>query len=289
MGWSRGVGHPPSGRPGASGSAVPATAGGGPGGPTTRILRTRRRLAARRRRPITRAEDPSAVPFRVIPFRDRLLNRLVKRATEEAVDRDGVVVAAGSEARHAVLVRRGYLEVREGSGGHPDPDEAGDGAHGGRVVDLVLPWELAGLDALVEGRRHPCHLVAPAGAVVQRLDGRGVRRVLRRAEGTFDAFHGAAREHLELLRALGPGRATPAAHRLALVLLHLARRADDGAEGPTLPFDVPHRVLGEIAGIHRSTVTTHLNDWLYRELLEDREVGWRVRAPDALLRATAPR
>jgi hypothetical protein len=44
-----------------------------------------------------------------------------------------------------------------------------------------------------------------------------------------------------------------------------------------------------MAGLHRSTVTTLLNDWLYRDLLEDREPGWRIPDPETFLREISPR
>lgn len=214
------------------------------------------------------------MPFRVVPARDRLLNRLVKRAAVQEVGRGDAVIRAGEPATHVLLLREGLLHVEE------RPDRRDDGP--GRVVDLVFPRELAALDALSHGT-HRWSLVAEEPARIQLLDGGGVRRVVRRAEGTFDAWHRADRRRLELFRRLGPGASAPAAERLGRVLLHLAERAGGEEAIPELPVRVTHRVLGEMAGLHRSTVTTLLNDWLYRGHLEPLDPGWRLTAPRALL------
>ena len=219
------------------------------------------------------------MPFQAVPFRDRLLNRLVKKAEIVELARGERVFAVGAEATDVVLVREGLLLLEDG------PDDAS------RTVDVVLPWEVAGAEAVLRDGTYRWSAVAARPSAVQRLDGRGVRSVLKRAEGTLDAFLDASFERLQLTREMGPGgRGTTARRRLALLLLHLAHRAGEREGEPSrgpleLPLDVTHRVLGQLAGLHRSTVTTALNDWIYEGLLEDAEEGWRIPDPDALLGA----
>lgn len=226
-------------------------------------------------RPVPRGSSSSPaptndVPFRARPTRDRLLNRLVKRAPPAELRADEVLFRAGDPADEVVLVREGHLVVSRGG-----PDAP--------ALDLVLPWEIGGDDALVRNpgpRREALRAGAPA--VVQRLDGRAVRRVLRRAEGTFDAFWVAARERLALQRRLRPDRS--ARSRLAALLLHLAERATAEGKGSALefPYACTHATLAELAALHRSTVTTILNDWLFDGLVEKGPVGWRIPNPEAL-------
>jgi CRP-like cAMP-binding protein len=224
------------------------------------------------------------VPFQAVPFRDRLLNRLIKRAHPLEVGRGERLFAMGDEAEHVVLVREGLLRLEEGADGE------------GRVVDVVLPWELAGVESILRGGRHRWTAVAERRCVVQLLEGKAVRRVLKRAEGTFDAFLEAYLGRLALVRELGPGgRGTTARQRLARVLVHLASRSEGESTGSALhgpddrdrplelSLDLTHRVLGQLAGLHRSTVTTVLNDWIYEDLIEDTPTGWRIPDPGALL------
>lgn len=234
------------------------------------------------------------MPFRIQPYRDRLLNRLVKAAPVEDVPRGEVVAAEGQLARDVVLVREGWLARVQ--------DAREDGAGGRRVVDVVLPWELGGFEALLrDGARRRWTLEAQTRVTLQRLPGHRVRAVLKRSETTFDAFWSSVLGSVGLQEGLGHGgRATEASasERLWAVLVHLAERSEapgpgtgpeaeagkDGVGEPgvlRLPIPLPHRVLGDMAGLHRSTVTTLLNEWIYRDRLEDRREGWRIVDPGA--------
>jgi len=232
------------------------------------------------------------VPFRIQPYRDRLLNRLVKAAPVEAVPRGEVVVAEGQPARDVVLVREGWLARVQGAG-----EDRAEGRPRPRVVDVVLPWELGGFEALLrDGAQRRWALEAQTRVTLQRLPGHRVRRVLKRSETTFDAFWSSVLGSVGLQEGLGHGgRATEASasERLWAVLVHLAERSEapgpgtgsgGGAGKPDalrLPTSLPHRVLGDMAGLHRSTVTTLLTEWIYQKRVEDRPEGWRVLDPGA--------
>jgi len=233
------------------------------------------------------------VPFRIQPYRDRLLNRLLKASPVEEVRRGEVVVAVDEPAVDVVLVRDGWLARVQGT------RRAGRPGGAARVVDVVLPWELGGFEALLrDGAPRRWTLEAQTGAAIQRLPGPRVRGVLKRSETTFDAFWSSVLESVGLQEGLGHGRRAAeasAAERLWAVLVHLAERCEapgtgTGAGAPTadgagrgaalrLPVPLPHRVLGDIAGLHRSTVTTLLNEWIYQDRIEDRGAGWRIVDP----------
>ena len=84
------------------------------------------------------------------------------------------------------------------------------------------------------------HLVAPGLAVKYRLQFSEFSRVLR-------------------------GQVTG----LAEVLLEMGSRAGEPAgRGIRLSERLTHQVLADLAGAHRATVTTLLNDWLYDGILE---------------------
>ncbi len=215
------------------------------------------------------------MPFRAIPVRDRLLNRLVKAAPLVRVEKGEFVYRAGDPPSHVVLVRSGHLELRLAT---PEAGAAG------RVVDVVLPWETAGFESILgEPDGYRTSALAGERSEVQRLDGRAVRRVLRTAEKTFDAFWRAAMSRFDRSWTLGPGGAANAETRLWTILVHLATRAGEGrkGEGSGLVLDIhlTHQVLGELAGLHRSTVTTILNEWLYRGTIEAEGRGWLIPDP----------
>lgn len=249
------------------------------------------------------------MPFRIQPYRDRLLNRLVKAAPVDWVPRGQVVVAAGEVARDVVLVREGWLARLHDASPDPSPPSgsSSSSAPSGsreiacRVVDVVLPWELGGFEALLrDGARRRWTLEAQTKVAIQRMPGHRVRSVLKRSETTFDAFWSSVLGSVGLQEGLGHGRRAAeasASERLWAVLVHLAERsqapgpgtgpaseADDGAgeaDALRLPISLPHRVLGDMSGLHRSTVTTLLNEWIYLDRVEERGQGWRIVEPGA--------
>ena len=77
-----------------------------------------------------------------------------------------------------------------------------------------------------------------------------------------------SRERHRLRHAQGGSNGPSAAQRLAEVLLDLSERCGEPAEGGVgLSQRLTHQVLADLAGSHRATVTTLLNDWLYEEIL----------------------
>jgi len=108
---------------------------------------------------------------------------------------------------------------------------------------------------------------------------------LKTAKKSLDAYlEGAERELHRLRHAQGGSRGPTAAQRLAEVLLDLGQRCGERqGRGIDLSVKPTHQVLTDLAGAHRATVTTLLNDWLYEGVLgASQEGGLAIRRPHDL-------
>lgn len=211
------------------------------------------------------------MPFRLVPRRDRKLNRLVKNGEVRTLRRDDVLYEAGDPVEDAFLVRSGHVRLWQATDA--------DGARR-RTVEVVGPREIFGLEAAYAGPGVRRQFGATAGesTAVVTLDGPSLGRTLRTAEKTFAHLLRSSREDLARARRHGAGRGGPTtAQRVADVVLELTRRFGTESEGGMLiPLRLTHRELADMAGAHRSTVTTLLNDWIYRRILRDRPDGLLV-------------
>lgn len=217
------------------------------------------------------------MPLKVVATRDRVLNRIVKRAEPLRLVRGEAVYGRRDASDQAYLVREGHVTLNRG----------GEGGRPRRVVGLAGPGELFGLEA-VRSRDLPTRLhdaLAGETSVLLPLDGPAVFRALQRAKGTLGALLDALQADLAVTRDLATGSGGPSTRaRIATVLLDLAQRLGrEREDGVTwIPCRIPHRVLGDLAGAHRSTVTTSLNDWLYDGVLSEAPLGFAVADLDGL-------
>ena len=71
---------------------------------------------------------------------------------------------------------------------------------------------------------------------------------------------------------------------MGALLLHLSGRLGRAEEkkGIRIPLRLPHRVLADLAGCHRSTVTTILNDWIYEGILTQKDGRFLILDPESL-------
>lgn len=212
------------------------------------------------------------MPLRLEPLRDRKLYRLVKAAAERRMPRGDVLYDRGEEAPCVLLVRRGHVRLVLDGRGEP------------RTVAVAGPGELFGEEAMVPGARRPYTALAGERCVVSELDGAEVRNVLRTSQHTLTTYLEVKERELQLLRDANGGSRPTTRQRLAAVLLDLADRLAAEEEGIHVPHWFTHRELGDLAGAHRSTVTTALNDWIYEGILEEAPKGFRIQRPDALQR-----
>ena len=216
------------------------------------------------------------MPFRVQPPRDRKLYRLVKRAPVRRVRRGTSFYAPGSEAAEVLLVREGYVRLVL-----PAMEQGREP----RTSGLALPWEFFGTEALTGGLRRYGAVAGPRCAV-QALPAPDVLAALRTARKTLDAYLFGTERDLHLLRHSRSGSRGPSARqRLAEVLLDLGERSGDRTgRGVRLGVRPTHQVLADLAGAHRATVTTVINEWLYEGILSDRDGNLTLSRPSALWR-----
>jgi CRP-like cAMP-binding protein len=182
---------------------------------------------------------------------------LIKLAEVEDVSRGDVLFDNGDAAPEVMLVRSGHVRLEVTS------------EHGRRsTIAVAGPWELVEEGAMC-GSAHRCRAVAGEASSIQRLKGGAALRAIQRSEPTLAALLAAQTLDLERARRfLGGGTHPSAASRLASVVLELADRwGEPKGDGVFFPQRVTHQLLADLAGEHRSTVTTTLNDWLYDGIL----------------------
>ncbi|MGY8777774.1 MAG: Crp/Fnr family transcriptional regulator [Longimicrobiales bacterium] len=200
------------------------------------------------------------MPFRLNPPRDRKLYRLVKRSESVELVKGRTLYAPGDEARWIYLVREGFMRlVLPGM-------ERGQRE---RTVSVALPWETFGDEALTEGHRR-YGAIAGSTCTVSLLSNTAVLQGLKTAKSSLAAYlEGQERELHRLRHAQGGSHGPNAAQRLAEVLIELGARCGEPS-GRAVRFSerLTHQVLADLAGAHRATVTTLLNDWLYDGVLE---------------------
>lgn len=202
------------------------------------------------------------MPLAVVPVRDRTLNRVLKRGVDQRLHAGCGVWAIGADDRRCVLVREGLLLLVDGEG---------------KGTELIGPGELTGLEGLEEAPVRRTGARALTDLDLLWVEGPLVLQALRRARRTLPILLEALREEAGRARRVAAGAGGRAAgERLWAVLLDLSRRLGDPDRW--LPEGIPHRVLGELARVHRSTVTTELNAWIYEGALE--QSGRRIRVAD---------
>jgi CRP-like cAMP-binding protein len=182
-----------------------------------------------------------------------------------------VIYEPGDTVRDVFLVRQGHVLLWHATEDVVRP----------RTVALAGPGEMFGLESVFGGpgvrRRYGAR--AGEGTTLTVLSGSGVARAFRTGERTFAHAFRSVFDDLALARRFGTGRGAPTTcQRIADVLLDLGQRfgIEEGT-GFRIELRVTHQVLADLAGAHRSTVTTLLNDWMYRRIVKDTGSGLLVR------------
>ena len=202
------------------------------------------------------------MPLRIEPVRDRKLHRLVKSAIPRAVRKGEAIFRLGDPGGQVFVVRRGHVRLQLAGTDGVD-----------RTVAVAGPSELFGEEGMIPGVLRGPLTPSPAhpGACCRW---RGPR-----CGGSCAAHSTPSRPTLEakewelqLLRSAATGSLGPSARqRLAAVLLDLFERlGEPEGERVRLPHWFTHRELADLAGAHRSTVTTCLNDWIWRGVVATR-------------------
>ncbi len=199
------------------------------------------------------------MPFHLHPPRDRKLFRLVKQAETVRIVKGRSLYGPGDPASEVYLVRRGVMRlVLPGM-------KKGERE---RTVAVAMPWEVFGDEAFTEGHRR-YGAIAGSTCEVQPLPQKAVLSGLKTAKLSLDAYlEGQEQELYRLRHAQGGSNGPDVAQRLAEVLLDLSVRAGEpDGRGIQLTERLTHQILADLAGAHRATVTTLLNDWIYDGIL----------------------
>lgn len=208
------------------------------------------------------------MPFRLLPPRDRKLFRLVKRSEPVRLGKGVPLYDPGDAAREVFIVATGFVRLVL-PGMQPGMRE--------RTVSVALAWELFGDEALTGGLRR-YGAVAGSRCSVHPLPKAQVLAGLKTAKSSLDAYlEGVGSELYRLRHAQGGSHGPNASQRLAEVLLDLgARCGEPSGRAIHLSQRLTHQVLADLAGAHRATVTTLLNDWLYEGVLASTSGGCLV-------------
>ena len=199
------------------------------------------------------------MPFLLVPPRDRKLFRMVKKAETVHLVKGRSLYAPGDEAREVFIVRTGFIRLVL-PGMEPGRPE--------RTVSVALPWEMFGDEALRAGHRR-YGAIAGATCTLHPLPKAGVMTGLKTAKGSLDAYlEGVEQELYRLRHAQGGSHGPNAAQRLAEVLIDMGQRCGEPVGRRIhLSQRLTHQVLADLARVHRATVTTLLNDWVYDGVL----------------------
>ena len=200
------------------------------------------------------------MPFRLNPPRDRKLYRLVKRSESQELVKGRTLYAPGDESPWIYLVQEGFMRLVLPRMEHGQRE---------RTVSVALPWETFGDEALTEGHRR-YGAIAGSSCTVSLLPKTGVLQGLKTAKSSLSAYLESQERELHRLRhAQGGSHGPNAAQRLAEVLIELGARCGEPS-GRAVRFSerLTHQVLADLAGAHRATVTTLVNDWLYDGVIE---------------------
>ena len=99
----------------------------------------------------------------------------------------------------------------------------------------------------------------------RRAPSMGVFKALRGSPKTLGTLLSSYDRDLAVARRIAGSSGSSSKARIADILLDLADRlGDDDGRRIRLDHWFTHQELADLAGAHRSTVTTALNDWIYR-------------------------
>ena len=216
------------------------------------------------------------MPLQVIPRRDRKLNALIKVATSERYRKKELIYQQGQSSDVVLLVQDGHVCLTL-------PKTGGDG---GRIVGIAGPRELLGLEAVTLDIPRRYTAIAGSACTVIPLKGAAVFKALRASPMTLSQFLRSNDRDLAEARLISSSSGFSSKARIADVLLDLMFRfgVDDGRR-IKLDHWFTHQELADLAGAHRSTVTTAINDWIYDGVLKPQPRGLILNKPGTLRKA----
>ena len=216
------------------------------------------------------------MPLQVIPRRDRKLNSLIKSATPTRYRKGEIVYQRGDTSTLVLLVQEGHVRLTLPK----------TGAGRGRIVGIAGPRELLGLEALTFDVPRRYTAIAGSACTVVPLNGAAVFKALQASPKTLSQFLRSNDHDLAEARLISLSSGFSSKARIADVLLDLAYRfgVDDGRR-IKLDHWFTHQELADLAGAHRSTVTTAINDWIYDGVLKQPPRALIINKPGTLRKA----
>ena len=216
------------------------------------------------------------MPLQVIPRRDRKLNALIKAATPIGYRKGRVIYRQSEPSALVLLVRDGHVRLTLPK----------TGADCSRIVGIAGPTELLGLEAVTLDVPRRYTAIAGSACTVLPLNGAAVFKALRASPKTLAQFLRSNDNDLAEARLISLSSGFSSKARIADVLLDLAYRfgVDDGRR-IRLDHWFTHQELADLAGAHRSTVTTAINDWIYDGMLKQFPGGLIINKPGTLRKA----
>lgn len=213
------------------------------------------------------------MPLRLIPRRDRQLNRLVKAASVVVCKKKDLLYTQGDEASHIFIPRSGHIRLTTKNGK----------SNKAKTVAILGPNELFGTEAITLGNERLYTAITGSDCELYVLKSKQLVKALRKSPATLRALLASQGEDLAKLRAIVGHSGAPSRSRIAHVLLDLGcRLGHDNGRRIYLSHWFTHQEIADLAGVHRSTVTTAINDWIYRGVLKQSLKNLVINKPGAL-------
>src|SRR5918999_355944 len=227
--------------------------------------------------------DPELGALLSPPRRSEAERELVVRTHRLSVGPWDVSRLAGASADHVgLLVLDGVLSRELVVADHVSAELLGPG-------DLVRPWQASGGAGLL-----PVHAVWSilSTATFAVLDRRFAAEAARYPEVTAALFDRLGERSLRLATTQAISQLTRVDRRLKALFWHLAERwGRVSGDGVVVPLALTHRILGQLVGARRPTVSTALSELAERaELVRRPDGAWLLRGdpPDAQTLARRP-
>ena len=216
------------------------------------------------------------MPLKVIPRRDRKLNKLIKMAKPKEYRKGQTIFLRSENADALFLVQVGHIRLTL-----PRAEKNVE-----RTVAIAGPGEVFGEEAITKEESRRYTAVAGSVCVVLPLSGVGVFKALRGSPTTLDIFLSSYDRDLEASRRMVGSSGSSSRARIADVILDLAYRlGEDDGRRIRLGHWFTHQEIADLAGAHRSTVTTALNDWIYEGVLRQYPRVLTIAKPGTLRKA----
>ena len=220
--------------------------------------------------------DPDLGGLLAEPRRSEAERRLLVSTHRLGVGPWDVTRLAGASADHiGLLVLEGVIARELTVADHVSAELLGPG-------DLIRPWQAASKSELLPVDAD-WSVLSPATLAV--LDRRFAAEVSQYPEVTAALFDRLSERSLRLATTQAISQPTRVDRRLKALFWHLAERwGRVGGEGVVIPLALTHRILGQLVGARRPTVSTALSELAERDELVRRPDGsWLLRGdpPDA--------